>query len=156
MKSATRKAIDKDQFLQRIDRAWGLHPGSGCLALVIDERYVRDDGIEYRYAVSYGEDLPDSNHGACFRGMAIATRRRLVTVVGHGNVEPAEPGLSVANARATARRILARIADAEYPRFVLDDARPTAPVRRSNADVIRRFEPESLGFFFGTRGASDW
>src|SRR3954454_11927752 len=40
MKSATRSTIDKDEFLRRIDRAWGLHPGPGCLAFEADDRYV--------------------------------------------------------------------------------------------------------------------
>ena len=40
MKSATRSTIDKDEFLGRIDRAWGLHPNPGCLAFETDDRYV--------------------------------------------------------------------------------------------------------------------
>ena len=155
MKSATPRIIEKDPFIRRLDRAWGLHPGAGCLAFEIDDRYVRDEGIEYRYAVSYGDDLVGSKPGACFRGVAIATRRRLVAVVGHGNIEPAEPGMNIAEAKAAARRTLARIPDSKYPGLVLPDPKPSVVVRRSNPDVIRRFEPKSFGFFFGTRGASN-
>src|SRR4051794_21926185 len=98
MKFATRKIVKKSPFLQRIDKAWGLHPGAGCHAFEIDDRYVRNDGIEYRYAVSYGDDIPGPKPG-CFRGLVIATRRRLVTVVGYGNVELAEPGTNAGNAK---------------------------------------------------------
>ena len=54
---------------------------------------------------------------SCFRGVAIATRKRLVTVAGLGDVEPAQPGSGLAEPKAAARRILARIADSEYPRL---------------------------------------
>ena len=115
MKSATRRIIEKDPFLRRIDRAWGLHPGAGCLAFEIDDRYVRDEGIEYRYAVSYGGDLRRLEARRLFPRSGDRDERRLVAVVGYGNIEPAEPGMNVAEAKAAARRTSARIPDAKYP-----------------------------------------
>jgi hypothetical protein len=159
MKSKTRSSINKSAFLTRIDKVWGLHTGAGrfhatigCLAFEIDERFVREDGIEYRYAVSYGEDCSFPRLGAMvFGGLVIASRRRSVAVVGYGNAESAEPGLNIAQATSVARRILDRIPDEDYPRLVLEAPKTTTLVRRASPAAIRSFELKPFGFLLGDR-----
>src|SRR5262245_42747759 len=62
-----RKGLTMSNLLRQINENWELHyledlpPGVGCLAFVVDERCVSHEGIEFRIAVSFGENIwPDS------------------------------------------------------------------------------------------------
>jgi hypothetical protein len=128
----------KGNALRKIDEIWGLHApvgkaGSfaGCLAFVVDRRYVDEGGIELRLAVSFGENCfpvgepkgfltPGPMPGRyCFGIHLVGTRGGRIGLLDQWYDAREANGLEdPGRAEEAARAILAGISDDDYARDV--------------------------------------
>jgi hypothetical protein len=122
-----------NNLLHQVNEKWDLHylddlpRGAGCVAFVVDERCVRDEGIEFRLAVSFGDNIwPDSRPQGvltprpmqgryCFGIHDVGTRGgRMALFDQWHDARAAQDADDPAGAEAIARAILASIPDDEY------------------------------------------
>jgi hypothetical protein len=123
-------------LLRQINDTWELHDhddrprGVGCLAFVVDERCVVEDGTEYRLAVSFGDNIwPDDEPKGiltphpmpgrfCFGLHDVGTRAGRMAVFGMWmDAWPAGDCQDVSQAEDRARSILAAYSDEDYLRL---------------------------------------
>ena len=125
-------------LLRQINETWELHyrhdlpRGEGCLAFVVDERCVQDEGIDFRVGVSFGDNVwpggrpqgvltPRPMPGRrCFGIHCVGTRGgRMALFDQWYDARPAEGRDDPGRDEEAARAILSTISDEEY-RFMAD------------------------------------
>jgi hypothetical protein len=131
----------KGNALRKIDEIWGLHApagkagsSAGCLAFVVDRRHVDEHGIEFRLAVSFGENCfpvgepkgfltPHPMPGKyCFGIHLVGTRGSRIGLFDQWYDAREANGLEdPGRAEEAGRAILAGISDDDYARHVSDD-----------------------------------
>lgn len=148
--------------LDRINERWRLHermdkasgPEGRCLAFVIDRRYLDQDGIEMRLAVSFGGNpvSPETEHGSLpiparpgrfvfglhqvgTKGNRLAMYDRWVDAR-----EAAADCTDAAGGEKSARSILESISDAECLALLGDSPEDQGPVEASPPDPLGEVE----------------
>ena len=149
-----------NNVLQQINQKWELHylsdlpRGVGCVAFVVDERCIRDNGIDFRLAVSFGDNIwpdrrpqgvltPQPMAGSyCFGIHDIGTRgERMALFDKWYDARPAEDCKDTASAELMAREILASISDEEYLHMVDPGVCDAAPsLTRSDLLPLDQYE----------------
>lgn len=146
--------------LARIDELWWLHehrdPNADtdgrCTAFVVDSRFVKENGIELRLAVSYGDNpfTPEMNCGFVpppvhsgthvFGIHMVGTRDSLITLFDQWYDAREATGQETPEAvESRAREILASISDAEYANSTAS-RKGQHELHRSPARSIEEFE----------------
>jgi hypothetical protein len=149
-----------NNLLRQVNETWRLHyrdalpRGAGCVAFVVDERCVRDEGIEFRLAVSFGDNIwPDSRPQGfltprpmsgryCFGIHDVGTRGgRMALFDKWYDARAAQDGEDPSRAEAIARAVLASIPDEEYLRMIDPGVRESAPaLTRSDLLPLDQYE----------------
>lgn len=147
--------------IERINELWGLHEpqdeglkGEGrCLAFAIDQRYVEQDGIEMRLAVSFGHPvvgpvteggflpIPGQPGEFVFGLHLIGTKGSQVTIYDQwANAMHADGCADPVEAEAMARAILDAMSDQEYLAGVRESKEDKAPLKVSTTYLLEDFE----------------
>jgi hypothetical protein len=150
-----------EECIKRINELWYLHEPEAentrdpvlCLALVVDRRYVDDEGLELRLGVSFGGNpfLPNVPRGfvpppilpgKCIFGIhLVGTRGDKIALYDRWyDARPAADDQTVETAFEIANSILRDIPDSEYARGVSSTPRNPGKLQLSDQRLVEEFE----------------
>ena len=153
--------IQPQEILDRVDELWAIHTHGcdleaevqhGCLALIVDSRYVKYCGFESRLAVSFGKNpfSPEMVSGFVpppYKPGEYLFGLHNVGVLGNQlslydmwmSSEQSTERVSSEYVLRTAERMLSQISDGEYHRHCSDEGNSGAP-ERSNVWLLEQME----------------
>jgi hypothetical protein len=154
------KPSNENTALRQINEVWHLHDAeklpeasAGCLAFVVDRRAVDEHGIEFRLAVSFGENpfppgkpkgflTPHPMPGKhCFGVHIVGTRGGRMALFDQWYDAREADGLeSPGQSEGPARAILAAISDEDYAGHVSPDLHAPLPVTVSELLPLDDYE----------------